>query len=433
MKSNQTLTSRFCLSLFGVIAWSISIFNISAQITPENPRIPVEYFDPSPIRITLEDLPKPYATESASNSPQVVPPPHSATLQVPEGFSVNIFAENLDKPRWLRLTPDGDVLVTETYQNRIRALRDKNSDGVADETWIFASEENGLHIPFGMDFSDKFFFLGNTDAILRFPFERGQRKLSGKGNKITSLPGQGYRQHWTRNVRVHPDGSSLFATVGSKSNVDIEEEPMATVLKMDLEGGDRSVFASGLRNPVGLDFHPISKEVYVTVNERDGLGDNLVPDFLTRVQRGEFYGWPYAYLAPNFPDPRHVKNGKSAAPAMMEKTQTPDVLFESHSAALGLAFYVGGQFPDKYRNGAFVAFRGSWNRSRGTGYKIVFVPFGADHRPVGYYEDFLKGFLIDPDVPRTWGRPVGVLYMPDGSILFTEEANGRIYRVAYGK
>jgi len=198
---------------------------------------------------------------------------------------------------------------------------------------------------------------------------------------------------------------------------------------MNLDGSQRKVFAFGLRNPVGLAFHPQTQALYATVNERDELGDDLVPDYLARLDDGEFYGWPYAYLSPGHLDPRLVKDGQSLRPDLVARTRTPDVLFQAHSAALGLAFYAGTAFPEKYRHGAFVAFRGSWNRNQGTGYKLIFVPFDASGRPKGWYEDFVTGFLLDPAVPTTWGRPVGALAMPDGSVLFTEEANGRIYRV----
>jgi glucose/arabinose dehydrogenase len=200
---------------------------------------------------------------------------------------------------------------------------------------------------------------------------------------------------------------------------------------MNLDGSGRKVFASGLRNPVGLAFHPKTAELYATVNERDGLGDDLPPDYFTRLRDGEFYGWPYVYFAPQNLDPRMVQDGHSLRPDLAARTRTPDVLFQTHSASLGLAFYAGSVFPEKYRQGAFVAFRGSWNRSRGTGYKIVFIPFDAAGRPKGWYEDFVTGFLLDPAGPITWGRPVGLLAMPDGSLLFTEEINGRIYRVRF--
>jgi glucose/arabinose dehydrogenase len=379
----------------------------------------------------VADLPQPYATNSASKSPDVIPVPNNPVLRVPAGFTVNVFAEGLDRPRWLALTPNGEVLVTETRQNRIRLLRDSNGDGVADVKKTFAGPSNGLFLPLGMAFTQDAFFLGNTNAVLRFPYQPGQEQLTGQGQPIAQLPGEGYNQHWTRNVVVSPDQQKLYVSVGSESNADTEPLPRASVQVMNLDGSNQQTWAYGLRNPVGLDFHPGTKALHATVNERDGLGDDLVPDYLTQVQSGEFYGWPYTYLAPNLLDPRHATNGKSDRPELAAQTRTPDVLFQAHSAALGLQFYDGNAFPQKYRNGAFVAFRGSWNRNQGTGYKVVFVPFNAEGRAEGHYEDFLTGFLLDPSGPTTWGRPVGLLVLPDGSLLVTEEANGRIYRIQY--
>ncbi|MBW4670359.1 MAG: sorbosone dehydrogenase family protein [Cyanomargarita calcarea GSE-NOS-MK-12-04C] len=386
---------------------------------------------PTPIRINLKNLPPPFATQSASKPPDVVQIPPNPVLQLPPGFTVNVFAEGLDAPRWLALTSNGDVLVTETKQNRIRLLQDTNGDGVADVKKTFASASNGLNIPFGMAFAGNSFFLGNTDAVFRFPYTKGQQQLSGTGTKIADLPGGGYNQHWTRNVVAAPDSNKLYVTVGSRSNADEEELPRASVQVMNLDGTQQQTFASGLRNPVGLDFHPVTKEAYTTVNERDGIGDDLVPDYLTRIRQGEFYGWPYAYLTPNNLDPRQKTSDRSKRPDLAAQTLTPDVLFQAHSAALGLQFYDGQTFPEKYRNGAFVTFRGSWNRDRGTGYKVVFVPFNTQGRPQGYYEDFLTGFLTNPSGPTTWGRPVGLLVLTDGSLLVTEEANNRIYRIQY--
>lgn len=401
------------------------------SVQPTNKSVRTQTFSPTPIRITVNSLPKPFATDSASKSPQVVAIPNNPTLRVPSGFVVNVFADNLDAPRWLALTPSGDVLVTETRQNRILLLRDTNGDGVANVRKTFAASQNGINIPFGMAFAGNSFFVGNTGEVLRFPYTKGQDGIQGKGQKITDLTPGGYRQHWTRNVVASPDGKKLYVSIGSRSNVDEEPLPRASVQVMNLDGSNRQTFASGLRNPVGLDFHPQTGELYTSVNERDGIGDDLVPDYLTRIQQGEFYGWPYAYLKPNQLDPRRTKNGKSERPDLAAKTKTPDVLFQAHSAALGLQFYDGKTFPQRYRNGAFVAFRGSWNRGQGTGYKIVFVPFDANGRPQGYYEDFVTGFLLNPNAPTTWGRPVGLLVLPDGSLLFTEEANNRIYRVQF--
>lgn len=385
----------------------------------------------APIRIDLGALPQPYASESASQSPTVVPIPADPVLSVPPGFTVNVFAEGLDRPRWLALTPEGDVLVTETRENRIRRLRDADGDGVAEDISTFADARNGLNIPFGMAFGPGAFFLGNTDSVRRYPYIPGQATLEGQGDAIARLPGNGYRQHWTRNVVIAPDGEKLYVSIGSQSNVSEEPLPRASVQVMNLDGSGQETFAYGLRNPVGMGFHPSTGELYTTVNERDGLGDDLVPDYFTRIQQGEFFGWPYAYLTPDNLDPRQLQGDRSKRPDLVAQTQTPDVLFQSHSAALGLQFYSGSTFPEQYRNGAFVAFRGSWNRSQGTGYKLVFIPFDTAGRPLGNYKDFLTGFLIDPTGPTTWGRPVGLLELPDGSLLFSEEMNNRIYRVQF--
>ncbi len=410
---------------------AIAQTNAPQTSVPESAQIPTNLLTPEPINIALTGLPEPYASESASQSPNVIPPPADATFNVPEGFAVNVFAEGLDRPRWLALTPEGDVLVTETRENRIRRLVDANGDGVAEQQETFATAQNGLDIPFGMAFADGAFFLGNTDEVLRFPYESGQAALEGRGDRIATLPGGGYNQHWTRNVVVSPEGDRLYVSIGSQSNASEEPLPRASVQTMALDGSGMRTFASGLRNPVGLDFHPATGELYATVNERDGLGDDLVPDYLTQVEEGAFYGWPYTYLTPDNLDPRQVVNGASKAPDLAAQTKTPDVLFQSHSAALGLQFYDGETFPERYQNGAFAAFRGSWNRSEGTGYKVVFIPFDESGRAEGNYEDFLTGFLIDPSGPTTWGRPVGLLTMPDGSLLVTDEANNRIYRVHY--
>lgn len=393
--------------------------------------LPTQTLTPQAISITLGDLPQPFASNSASKSPRVVAIPPNPTLKVPPGFEVNVFANGLERPRWLTLTPSGDILVTETRANRIRLLRDTNGDGVADVKKTFASSQNGLNIPFGMAFTGNSFFLGNTDALLRFPYTPTQEQLTGRGEKIAQLPGGGYNQHWTRNVVVSPEETKLYVSIGSRSNVSEEPLPRASVQVINLDGSNQQTFAYGLRNPVGLDFHPTTGELYTTVNERDGIGDELVPDYLTRIRQGEFYGWPYAYLSPNLIEPRQTRNGQSKRPDLVAQTRTPDVLFQSHSAALGLQFYDGKTFPEKYHNGAFVAFRGSWNRNQGTGYKVVFVPFDTSGQPLGYYEDFLTGFLLDPSGPTTWGRPVGLLVLPDGSLLVTEEANNRIYRIQY--
>jgi glucose/arabinose dehydrogenase len=393
--------------------------------------IKTKVLNPEPIKIELNSLPLPYASNSVSKPPIILPIPVQKSFNVPKGFQVNVYAEGLNNPRWLALTPEGHVLVTETRDNRITLLQDTNNDGVADERSIFANNSNGLNIPFGMAFTNDYFFLGNHDEVRRFDYVQGQLKLEGQGQQITTLPGGGYNQHWTRNVVVSPTENKLYVSIGSRSNADSEELPRASIQIMDFDGKNQETFAYGLRNPVGMDFHPITRELFTTVNERDGLGDDLVPDYFTSVRKNGFYGWPYSYLSSNLLDPHHQKDGQSINPELVSQTITPDVLIQSHSAPLGLQFYDGQTFPEKYRNGAFVAFRGSWNRNQGTGYKLVFISFNEQNSPHGYYEDFLTGFLTDPTIPSTWGRPVGLLVLPDGSLLFTEEANGIIYRIQY--
>ncbi len=356
--------------------------------------------------------------------------PASPTLEAPSGFEVDVFADDVPSARWLALAPDGRVLVAQSRREQISWLADDDRDGRAERRGIFADATNAVDIPFGMAFVGDRFFLGNQGEVRRYAWEEGQARLRGQGERVAELPGGGYRQHWTRNVVAAADGVHLYVSIGSRTNVSVEEPPRASVQLLDPATGDMRTFASGLRNPVGLAVHPRTGRLFATVNERDELGDDLVPDYFAEIVDGAFYGWPYAYLSPERLDPRRSRDGVSERPALAARTRSPEVLFQAHSAALGLAFYDGDAFPERYRGGAFVAFRGSWNRSAGTGYKIVFVPF-EEGAPVGHYEDFVRGFLLDPAGPTTWGRPVGVLVLPDGSLLFTEEANGRVLRVTY--
>lgn len=385
---------------------------------------------PDRIWIKPVNLPQPFASPSASQPPQVIPRPENAQLSVPKGFQVSVFMEGLSRPRWLTVTPNGDVLVAESYDHRIRLLRDTNGDGKADVNTVLLKN---LNQPLGMAVApnQKSLYIANTDAIVRFPYQVGQTRIDDQPQVITPLPGQGYRQHWTRNLKFGPEGKRLFVSVGSRSNAEVEALPRASIQMMDLQGRDQwgslQTYASGLRNPVGLDFHPKTQQLFTTVNERDGLGDDLVPDYLTSVQANGFYGWPYTYLGKNR-DPRLPERPQLAA-----RTLVPEVLFQSHSAALGLVFYTGKQFPKAYHQDAFVAFRGSWNRSQGTGYKVVRVPFDDQGQPQGYYEDFVTGWLADPAVPSVWGRPVGLAVAEDGTLLIADEAGGVIWRVSYAR
>ncbi|WP_426588557.1 PQQ-dependent sugar dehydrogenase [Dapis sp. BLCC M229] len=403
---------------------TLSFIDISGNGNLNSSFIETEPLASENIRISLDSLPQPFASDSASNPADIIPVPDNPTLQVPDGFTVNVFAEDLERPRWLAVTPTGDVLVTETPLNQIRLLRDTDGDGTTDFSQIFASETNGLNQPFGMAFTEDYFYVGNTDSIVRYPYNIGDIQINGTGEKIADLPTGG---HWTRNLAIS-ENNQLFVSIGSLSNVSVEPLPRASVQVMNLDASDRQTFAFGLRNPVGLDFNPITGQLYTTVNERDGLGDDLVPDYLTGLEQGEFYGWPYAYLSPNLEDPR--RTGEN--PNLVTQTQTPDVLFQSHSAPLGLQFYDEATFPEEYQNGAFVAFRGSWNRQEPTGYKLVFAPFDESGNPTGEYRDFLTGFL-DISEETTWGRPTGLQVLPDGSLLFTEEVNNRVYRIQYNE
>lgn len=410
------------ITMGGILTLLAGCQSVSSQRSPVPPE--AGKLSPRKIQVRLGALSAPFRSASASKPPQIVSRPTNAQFQLPTGFTISPFAQGLTKPRWLTVAPNGDVLVAESYDNRIRLLRDANGDGVAEVNKVFAQT---LNQPFGMAIAPdrQSFYVANTDAVLRFPYQVGQTTLSGKPTTITTLTGGGYRQHWTRNLIFSPDGAKLYVSIGSQSNVDIEAPPRATIQVMNPDGSDRRTYASGLRNPVGLAFNPVTQLLHATVNERDGLGDDLVPDYLTAVLSGGFYGWPYTYLGANL-DPRVERN-----PDLERKAIVPDVLFEAHSAALGLVFYDQTQFPTSYRNGAFVAFRGSWNRSQATGYKVVHVPFDAQGKPKGYYEDFVTGWLINPTAPTAWGRPVGLAVDKGGALLITDEPGGVIWRVMY--
>ena len=389
-------------------------------------------FAPQPIRLTVADLPQPYATTSATKGARVYPAPADPSLYVPEGFTVKLYMSNLLSPRYLIYTPTGDILVSELSASRISCLVDNDDDGYPDERITFADASNGLDYPFGMAFLNGYFYVANRDATRRYRWISGSRTITGTGEIVMTYPSNG---HITRTILITPNEDGILVSIGSASNVDVEPAPRASIQQANLDGSNQTTFASGLRNPVGLAFHPISNDLYVTCQERDGLGDDLVPDYFTRVQPNDFYGWPYAYMSPNLTDPRRrLANGSSEQPDLAAATQTPDVLFQAHSAVLDMRFYTGAQFPSRYHKGAFAAFHGSWNRNSGTGYKIVFIPFDSStNRPIGYYEDFIYGFLTNSSGPDTFGRPVGLLVLKDGSLIFTEDGNNRIYLVQYDR
>jgi glucose/arabinose dehydrogenase len=383
-------------------------------------------------KITVGDLAKPYDTPSAKNNPQIVSRPEGAWPQAPGGFEVTEFAAKLEEPRVIVRAPNGDLFLAESRANRIRVLRDADGDGKPEVNEIFATD---LNRPFGIAFypvgSDpKYIYVGNTDSVVRFPYKSGDTKTSGGPETIVKdIPsgneGVGGGGHWTRDLEFSPDGRTLYVSVGSRSNVDDDSREIrrANILAFDPDGENERVFAYGIRNPVGLATHPKTGELWTSVNERDELGENLAPDYITHVKKGGFYGWPWYYLGPN-QDPRH--EGKH--PELKAKVIVPDVLLQSHMASLDLTFYDGDQFPKEYHHDGFAAEHGSWNRARRVGYKVIRVPM-TDGKATGEYEDFLVGFVTKEG--NVWGRPVGVAVAKDGALMVTDDGSGTVWRVAY--
>jgi glucose/arabinose dehydrogenase len=374
--------------------------------------------------IKAADLPAP--TSGSPNPSKVVPKPDGVDLVVPPGFAVAQFADGFKRPRWAVEAPNGDVFVSDSTAGSIFVLQDRNGNHAIEdgERTEFAT---GLKQPFGMAFQKDGLYVANTDAVMRFAYHKGQAKAAGEPTKVTDLP-SGPKGHWTRNIDFAPDGRSFYVTVGSSSDIEVEPDPLrATILKFNVDGSGREVVATGVRNAIGFDFHPKTKRPWMAVQERDGLGDDVVPDYVAEVHPGAFYGWPYAYAGTN-EEPRR----KGERPDLVKKSVTPEVLIQAHSAIMGMVFYDGRMFPAKYRGGAFAALRGSSNRSRRTGYKVIFLPF-TDGRATGGYEDFVAGWMLGEDRPEVWGRPVGLAVLKDGSLLVTDDGAGRIWRVSYKK
>jgi glucose/arabinose dehydrogenase len=395
------------------------------------------------------DLPPPYATPSAVKFSTVIGWPGDRTPVAASGFRVSRFATGLASPRWLHVLPNGDVLVAESMTappkdlppdlvaglersksvgpsaNRITLLRDADRDGAAEIRSVFL---RNLHQPFGMAYVGGMLYVANTDGLVRYAYRDDQTQVGSAGQTILDLPAGGYNNHWTRNVVARPDGAKLYVSVGSATNVDEEgidarDPRRAAILEVNPDGTGMRVYASGLRNPNGMDWVPGTNDLWTVVNERDELGDDLVPDYLTRVRDGAFYGWPYAYFGAH-EDPRH----KGKRPDLVAKAVVPDYPLGAHTASLGLVFYRGDSFPERYRSGAFVAQRGSWNRSQFAGYRVAFVPFSKG-RPSGRMEEVLTGFIADEAKSEVYGRPVGLAVLPDGSMLVADDAGGTIWRV----
>lgn len=379
--------------------------------------------------------------------------PQGATPRAPRGFTVSSYASGLDHPRWVHVLPNGDVLVAEAdapvrpddnkgikgfvvkevmkkagsgrrpSANRITLLRGLKPDGSAALRKDFITN---LNSPFGMALVGNHLYVANTDAILKFPYREGQTEIEGPGIRVAELPAGPINHHWTKNIIASRDGKFLYATVGSNSNIGENgmenEDRRASILQIDLSTGRSRVYASGLRNPNGMGWQPRSGELWTVVNERDELGNDLVPDYMTTVKDGGFYGWPYSYYG------QHVdQRVKDQRPDLVAKAIVPDYALGSHTAPLGLVFYEGTQFPAEYAGGAFVGLHGSWNRRPLSGYKLVFVPF-SDGRPNGLPRDFLTDFLSADG--EAYGRPVGVAIARDGALLVADDVGNTVWRVA---
>ncbi len=379
-------------------------------------------------KITVADLPKPYATKGVSNNAEIVPRPADAWPQAPPGFKVELYADKLDGPREIRTAPDGDMFVAESDGGTIEIYRGITQDGKPEQRSTFAT---GLHNPFGIAFypvgkNPQWVYIGNTDSVVRFPYHNGDLKATGPSQTIIpKLPTGG---HSTRDLAFSPDSKKMFVAVGSGSNVnDPDTHPAefhrANILEYTPDGKLVEVYASGIRNPVGIAINPQTKQLWCSVNERDMLGDNLVPDYITSVKEGGFYGWPWFYMG-DHQDPRLA--GKH--PELANKVIVPDVLLQPHNASLEMTFYEGKQFPASYRGDIFAAEHGSWNRSDRAGYEVIRVPLKDGHA-TGDYEDFITGFVTPKG--EVWGRPAGVAVAPDGSLLVTDDASKSIWRVSY--
>ena len=396
-----------------------------------------------PLLAAPQQLPEPFETPWNRAIPSIVERPEGATLSVPDGFRVNVFAEELPGPRRLALAPNGDVFVAESRIGAITLLRDADGDGVAEHRETFAGE---LLRPSGIAFHEGYLYVGNNDAVVRFRYTPGQTRAEGPPEHVVDLPVSsdaldydtaerlgidvsrtiGFN-HWTRNVIFAPGGERMFVAVGSATNAMPGSDPRrAAINEYRPDGSGHRVFAGGLRNPVALAFHPVTGELWTAVHERDHLGDDLAPDYVTSVEEGGFYGWPYAYIGPN---PEPILNG--ARPDLVAQTLVPDVLLPAHAAPLGMVFHTGEGFPTEYRHDAFVALHGSINRLDLKGYSVVRIPF-EDGRPAGPPEDFLTGFIVrDDEEKEVWGRPVDVLQAPDGALLVSDDAGNRIFRIRF--
>lgn len=421
------------ISVITIVLLATSLTSCNGQITKKEKEQAAQQGSTT-VKTAIGDLtlPAPYASESVTKRSGMKDWPAGVTPKAPAGFTVTKFAGDLKNPRNTYIAPNNDIFVVESNTHnsadRITVFRDRDKDGTFETREIFVE---GLKQPYGMLVLKNHFYIANTDGLYRYPYKEGSLKLEGKGEKIVNLPAGGYNNHWTRNLLANADGSKIYISVGSASNngeygMD-KEVRRACILEINPDGSGEKIYADGLRNPVGMDWNPVNKELWTAVNERDDLGDNLVPDYITSVKPGEFYGWPYSYFG-QIEDPRM----KGQRPDLVKKALVPDVPVGNHTASLGLAFYTEDAFPAKYRNGAFVGQHGSWNRSVLSGYKVLFVPF-ANGKPSGPPEDFLTGFIADEKKAQVYGRPVDVTVMNDGSLLVNDDSGNTLWKVSPAK
>lgn len=376
--------------------------------------------------VSPNNMPAPYSSPAVANSAERVRRAAAQVPAVPPGFKANAFATGLSHARWLAVAPNGDVFLAEPGPGKITLLRDEKGNGRADLMTTFAS---GFEYPHGMAFHGGYLYVADVRGVWRVPYRDGQTKTVDAPEQVTAEGAIGDSSgHWTRNIAFAPDGTHFYVAIGSASNIGEEAAPRATVQEFDASGHNQRTFASGLRNPVGIAFYPGSNDLFVVVNERDGLGDELPGDYLTHLERGAFYGWPYAYLGPH-PQPGYGDK----RPDLVRTTVVPDQLFRAHSAPLGLAFYRGTAFPAHFRGGAFVALHGSWNAATPRGYMVAYVPF-ENGRPKGGYESFATGFWVaGTSRAEVWGRPVGLAEGKDGSLLVADDVSQSVWRISYQK
>lgn len=370
-----------------------------------------------------QKLPEPFHSPSVNNRPQVIPRPDGARLVLPQGFHIDVYAEDFARPRFMLLGPNREVLLSDSVEKgSVYMLQDKDGDYRAETRHKLLE---GLDRPYGLAFWKDYLYVAETTSLKRYKYDAKAMKVVGKGEELVPMPDFA-KGHWTRTVLFDREGKKMYLAVGSQSNVSPGDDPRrAAINRYNPDGTGHEIFASGTRNPIGLRWYPGSDTLWAAVQERDGLGDDLVPDYFTAVRRGGFYGWPYAYTGPN-EEPRN----KGQRSDLVQKTIVPDVLLGSHTAVLDCLFYTGKQFPAAYRGGAFLALHGSWNRAQRVGYSVVFVPF-KNGKPAGGPQDFLTGFMLSPDKREVWGRPVGLLEMPDGSLLVSEDGGNKVWRISH--